>query len=288
MYKKDDFLLTLPSPKYVRTSKLLKKIGLQCSEIGGYKGKSKEYWLGLARVTQGDPDGVSIDEHGEISDSYLDDILGIRPVLKSPYLSEIINNAKCYRDKHNILVVELGKWPEAQASYGVLIDEISELKFTGNAYPFVSEEYGYEILYLNNKWILYNQKIYSFENIEWYYDKNEDLLLCKNILFSDEIGYYDILEIIKPENINKHLNGNYFEYTPLYKKLNDEVLTLILSTANLLQENTKNQLNANDIVKLKDLLEQQAQLMKALKENKKELCEQTTKRKSYKFIWREK
>ena len=51
-----------------------------------------------------------------------------------------------------------------------------------------------------------------------------------------------------------------------------------------LQENTKNQLNANDIVKLKDLLEQQAQLMKALKENKKELCEQTTKRKSYKFI----
>ena len=146
---------------------------------------------------------------------------------------------------------------------------MSEIEFTGNVYPIFYEEYGYEILYLNNKWILYNQKIYSFENIEWYYDKNEDLLLCKNI---------------KPENINKHLNGNYFEYTPLYKKLNDEVLTLILSTANLLQENTKNQLNANDIVKLKDLLEQQAQLMKALKENKKELCEQTTKRKSYKFI----
>ncbi len=89
---------------------------------------------------------------------------------------------------------------------------------------------------------------------------------------------------MKPENINKHLDGNYFEYTPLYKKLNDEVLTSILSTANLLQENTKNQLNANDIVKLKDFLEQQAQLMKALQENKKELYEHTTKKKSYRLI----
>ena len=44
MYKKDDFLLTLPSPKYVRASKLLKKIGLQCSEIGDYSYKYKEYW----------------------------------------------------------------------------------------------------------------------------------------------------------------------------------------------------------------------------------------------------
>ena len=262
MYKKDDFLLTLPSPKYVRTSKLLKKIALQCSEIWDYSYKYKEYWTGLAFPTQGDPDSSIVDERGKIYGRHVYDIYGVRPILKSPYLSEIINNAKCYHDYHDILVVELGKWPKAQANYYFSLDSMSEIEFTGNVYPIFYEEYGYEILYLNNKWILYNQKIYSFENIEWYYDKNEDLLLCKNILFSDEIGYYDILEIIKPENINKHLNGNYFEYTPLYKKLNDEVLTLILSTANLLQENTKNQLNANDIVKLKDLLEQQAQLTK--------------------------
>lgn len=285
MYKKDDFLLTLPSPNYLRTSELLKKVGMQCSEIGGYKGKSKEYWTGIAIETQGDPDGRSIDERGEISYSYLDDTLGIRPILKSPYLSEIINGAKCYRDKHNILVVELGKWPQAQPTYGLSLDEISKQEFTGNVYPMACEEYGYEVLHNYDKWVLYKCALSQLENIEWYYDENQNLLLSKHILFSDEIGKIDFLKYCKTsKNERKDLNGNYFELTPLFKKLNNEVLSLILLTANLSQENTTYKLNSDDIAKIKSLLEKQAKLAESLKENKKELYEQTAKRKSYKFI----
>lgn len=284
MYKKDDFLLTLPLPMYIGRGKLLENVGSQCS-LFDYDFYPKEYWTGIAKVTQGDPDGVIFDEMGKTHEAYLDDTHGVRPILKSPYLPEIITKAKCYRDEHNILIVELGKWPKSQASYRVLIDKISELKFTGKAYPFVSEEYAYEVVNDYGKWALYDQKLYGLKNIQWYYDEEYKLLLSKHILFLDEIGYIDFRREYKPDlAASQKISGNYFELTDLYEKLNSEVLNLILSTANLLPENTENNLNSDDISKIKSLLEEQVRLNKILKRNKKELYEQTAKRKSHKFI----
>lgn len=207
MYKKEDFEIDLPSLDYLQKSKLIKKIGMQCTD---FSGDLTDYWTS----DQADEKGgaLSITAHSQVVRHNIDTPSGVRPIIRAKNLSSVVR--KDVLNGH-FPVLEFGDWYTAKT---VQLPNPTNLKFTGRSYPIGETKMGLEVESDNKKYLFFNDKFRLVVPIEWYYDEENDLLLSVHSLF------YSLKNI-------KLYNGNFVSFS-LFNILDNQVLPLILDSEN--------------------------------------------------------
>ena len=201
--------VTLLSKEEVRKSKILAKVGRGCND--GYWTRTlvdfERYGNALEfRVTA---TGV-LDPWYYVHHGY-----GVRPVLKSDNLEELIKNLKITYE-NGVEVVEYGQYPDLEVQFD--IPNNSRLKPTGKKYyyRFFSRKYKLqeylEYEFDGEKCVNIEDKYYKVKPVKFYVDRENSMLISKNVLFE------------APINIdNSNYNGN-FETSQLYQFLNNEFI----------------------------------------------------------------
>ena len=190
-------------------SKIFKKVGRGCNY---------DYWTRILALfgRYGDAYEFYVTAFGglyhwvSVSAGY-----GVRPVLKSDNLEELIKNLKI-TDENGVEVVEYGQYPDLEVQLD--IPNNSRLKPTGKKYyynygegKFCLEEY-LEYEFDGEKYVNIEDKYYKVKPVKFYVDRENSMLISKDVLFK------------APINIdNPNYNGK-FETSQLYQFLNNEFI----------------------------------------------------------------
>lgn len=157
------------------------------------------------------PSEFRIDMTGIADGGYITGSYGVRPVLKVENLDELIDSKS--KTQNGIEEVSLGEYPHFDFELDLPQEEISK---TGKIYHIKSEySSNIEICeeYQTNeiKFITFNGKRYLVKPVQFYVDRNNSLLISKNVLFYSTI------------NNNKE-DSQTFASSKLYEFLNNEFI----------------------------------------------------------------
>lgn len=176
-----DITIKEPNLNEINSSKIIKTIGYKCQNLkgqwSGYFVKSNQKYF---RIT---PDGKIQNIVGCYE---LNSIYGIRLILKSTNLNEIIQKSKIYQDENNLDIIELGRWPSEET---IDYSQIQNLKTTSLSYPLEPKENESIPEFVQNEneyYALINNKFYKTVPLKWYLDKENNLLLQKNAIYSHQ------------------------------------------------------------------------------------------------------
>ena len=207
-----DIEVTLISKKEVKgKSKVLQKIGIGCGEI---------YWTSTPPNFGNCPYASEfvVNSTGALSYNPVYFGYGVRPVLKSDNLDELINNCKSEL-KDGIQIVEYGEYPHLFEE--TEINNPYFLKRTGKEYSLPPQEIWPSKLdissfpeydYNGQKLIKINEEYHPVKPVKFYVDRENNMLISTDVLF------------ISPINVdNKRYNGD-FTTSQLYQYLNSEFI----------------------------------------------------------------
>ena len=202
--------VTLLSKEEVRKSKILAKVGRGCNCY---------YWT----RTLSDFDHWSLAYESYVTAKgdlgyccRVDENCGVRPVLKSDNLEELIKNLKITYE-NGVEVVEYGQYPDFKVHFNIP-NNSSRLKPTGKKYyynygkgKFCLEEY-LEYEFDGEKYVNIEDKYYKVKPVKFYVDRENSMLISKNVLFK------------APINLDtQNYNGD-FTTSQLYQFLNNEFI----------------------------------------------------------------
>ena len=260
MTEKPNIEVTLLSIEEVEEkSKVLRKVGIDCKE---------PYWTSSPSsfLARNDAREFCVASSGPLPGNPVTAGYGVRPVLKSDNLDGLIKNLKITYE-NDIEVVEYGQYPDLETELD--IPNNVNLKPTGKTYYYpykkgkllkafyLLNDYP-EYEYNGQKFIKSVITYYLVKPVKFYVDRENSMLIAKDILFSS------------PININKREYDGHFETSQLYDFLNSEFIKT------LMPEN----INDKDIVDIDmhedaiQKLESEKQRLEALIQRKKELLEQ--------------
>ena len=268
MNEKPNIEVTILSKEEVENpSKTLQKIGI---------GSNRSYWTNTSSVIF----GVStvyelfVSSSGEPRFwSYVDDNNGIRPILKSDNLEELIKNCKS-EIKDDIQIIEYGHFPHLFEKM-----DINEecLKKTDKKYILPSQKNVQDKFYMTSyqeydyygqKLIQGNHEYYPIKPVKFAVDKENSRLISLGVLFDSPINVE-----------NKNYNGN-FETSELYQYLNNEFIKSLLMDVNIAENESpvvdlkedENYLQTitSENNSLKDEIQKKKELLERLKELVKE------------------
>ena len=205
--------ITLPSKEEVEgKSKVFEKVGAGCGH---------NYWTStLSRFASWhSASEFHVYPLGEFDSWDVQRGLGVRPVMKSDNLNELIKGCKSYMD-NGIQVIEYGKFPHMLET--VKIDDTSVLKETGREYILPKgnnftmalerlTEYDY-----NGQKVVYLGKYHPIKPAEWYNDEENNMLISKAVLFES------------PINVDNPNYDGSFETSELYGYLNNEFIKQLI------------------------------------------------------------
>ena len=191
-------------------SKVLQKVGIRCGKR--YWTSTPSYfvnWHGAVEFRVTATGGIP---HDVVNNSY-----GVRPVLKSNNLEELIRNCKS-EVQNGIQIVEYGQFPcmfekaEINNSY--------VLKETGKKYSLPPQIYqdSFDILsfpeydYNGQKVIKVNGEYHPVKPFKFYIDRENNMLISTDVLFASPINLD-----------NQNYNGD-FTTSQLYQYLNSEFI----------------------------------------------------------------
>ena len=262
-----DFEVTLLSKEEVGDkSKVLQKVGIGCGE---------SYWTSTPSPfnNAGSARELVVSSSGElyywsnVSDSY-----GVRPVLKSDNLEDLIRNLKITYE-NGVETVE----------YGQYLDWDEPITIKHNLFKtnktYFNPEYNYknfrmrkyeEYSYNEQKVVKTNIGYFPVKSVKFYVDRENNMLISKDVLFD------------APINVDNSNYDGHFETSQLYKFLNNEFIEILcpsLYRENKVQDETLLQPiedNVQDEIllkqledenkKLKDEISRKKALLKKLKE----------------------
>ena len=191
-------------------SEVLQKVGIGCG---------KPYWTSTPSVFSSWSDAYEfrVTATGEL---YLDAVYysyGVRPVLKSDNLKELIKN--CKSDiKNGMQVVEYGQFPcmfeKAEINNSSLLREMSK------KYSLPPQRYqdSFDILsfpeydYNGQKVIKVDEEYHPVKPVQFYVDRKNNMLISTDVLFDSPINLD-----------NQNYNGD-FKTSQLYQYLNSEFI----------------------------------------------------------------
>ena len=261
MTEKPNIEVTLLSPREVEgKSKILQKVGTSCnrpywiSEPSLFNNWNDAYGFFFSVAASdnwNDAFGLSMTSSGALTPGNVIYGYGVRPVLKSDNLEELIKNLKKTYE-NDIEVVEYGQYPDLEAK--VDIPDNVNLKLTDKIYYYPSKQetllgkvYSLndypEYEYNDQKFIYRNGTYYSVKPVKFYVDRENSMLISKNILFDS------------PISIDKKDYDGHFETSQLYDFLNNEFIKTLMSD------------NIND----KDIVDMYEDLIQKLESEKQRL-----------------
>lgn len=252
MYQKEDFKITLPEKTYLENSAIIKNLGLKCTDLND---DFTDYWI---NGENSDSNSASIvNAYGQIGSKSSDCSSGVRPVIKSKNLKEIVQSAQT-KNEDNIKIIDFGQWYSPNT---VQLENPTDLKFTNRSYPIGEKNMGLEFESNKGRYVLFGDKFHPVIPIKWYYDEEEDLLLSKHSLF---------YSLRSP----KLYNSNNITFS-LFDILNNQVLPIILDS-----ENSKKR-DKSLSQELSELLEKQERLNKMQAQLNEQIHTLTLKTKTY-------
>lgn len=252
-----DFEVTLLSKEEVGDkSKVLQKVGIGCDE---------SYWISTPSLffNWSNAYVFRVTSSGELNDDAVYNSHGVRPVLKSDNLEDLIRNLKITYE-NGVETVEYGQYPDW--------DEPITIKhnlFKTNK-TYFNPEYNYENFrmrkyeeysYNEQKVVKTNIGYFPVKSVKFYVDRENNMLISKDVLFD------------APINVDNSNYDGHFETSQLYKFLNNEFIEILCPS--LYQEN-----EVQDEILLKQLqeenrkLEEEIQRKKALLKKIKEISAQ--------------
>ena len=209
--------VTLLSKEEVQKKfKILQRVGAGCRE---------KCWTStpLGFLDWGIAGEFSVSGSGALDYSNVNNVHGIRPVLKSDNLDELIKNCKI-EIKDGIQIVEYGEYPH-------LFEETEKYNYsyfreTGKTYSlppqklypatFVLEEYP-EYDYNGQNIIIADKKYHPVKPVKFYVDRENSMLISTNVLYRS------------PINIDNMKYNSDFKTSQLYNFLNNEFIKDLLS-----------------------------------------------------------
>ena len=209
MYSKKDFKITLPSVDYLENSKLIKKIGLKCTDLND---DLTDYWA--KGENEEKPSAPNVTLYGQITLKSTDSQSGVRLIIQSKIVKDILKHSS-KKNKNGLQVIEFGKWYSPNT---VQLKNPIGLSFTSRCYPVGEKNAGLEFENSNGRYVLYNDRFHPVVPIKWYYDEKADLLLSVNSLF------YSARKV--------KLYGSQNIIFSLFDILDNQVLPLILDSEN--------------------------------------------------------
>ena len=186
---------------------------------------------------------------------------GVRPVIKSDNLDEILKGCKI--DKENgVEIVYYGEYPSlCEESYCINPDNLLS---TSRLYYFIKKLsrsnvwrifYSKEFNYDGKKIIVYNNEYYLVKPVKFYIDRENNMLISTDVLFNS------------PLNLSTVVYRGIFEHTELYRFLNNEFIKFLKQSIVNTSEVDENSMlhNLKDEVEgiqkiLKELLQKTEQL----------------------------
>ena len=244
----------LSKEEILSNSRVLQKVGKECNYPYWTRTKSHPY---CGQITN-----EIFTPEGEFEINFPCHYNGVRPVLKYDKSEDFIKTSKTNYE-NGIEVVEYGQYPDFKKR--INISDISKLKWTKKYYYLVKgwpQYYSFTILkypeykhYNGNKFIYINNYFYKIKPVKFYVDKENNMLISKNILF------------FAPINIrfnNKKYNGD-FKTSQLYKFLNNEFIRNLKPNKDITTLLKENQKLKSEIEAKKETLEK---LREAIQENK--------------------
>lgn len=242
----EDIEITLLSKEEVKgKSKVLQKVEADCGEY--WTSTPLGLWAGEDYATQ-----LYVSAFSKLSVfDFVNCVHGVRPVLKSNNLTELIRNCNSTIES-DVPVIEYGNFPDFLNR--ALINDISSLQATGQVYsllcPFSRdfnlarfEEYDDG----KQKVVKHVFSYYPVKPIKWYVDEENGMLISKEVLFH------------APININSQNDDISFEKTELYRYLNNDFLKQIFafSSKSLTNNGSADQVKItfNDRTELKSRIE---------------------------------
>ena len=195
-------------------SKILEKVGRSCN-IG--------YWTSTSSsslyVDNDSAREFIVSPSGELNSwAYVFGGLGVRPVLKSNNLDELIKGLNS-KTENGVQIVEYGEFPDLFEK--IKITNTFYLRKTEKEYIIPSSKgllakfdiYQYpEYKYNEKKYIKIDDSFYKVKPIKFYVDRENHMLISKKVLFSS------------PINIDKRTYNGNFETSQLYEFLNNDFL----------------------------------------------------------------
>ena len=194
-------------------SKVLQKVGRGCN---------KWYWTSTSSLfnSWNSAGEFLVDSFEALDSVYVNYNYGVRPVLKSDNLDELINGLNS-KTENGVQIVEYGEFPDL--SKEIEVSNPSYLRKTGKEYILPDQTilskldkfniYKYpEYKYNEKKYIKIGDLFYEVKPIEFYVDRENHMLISKKVLFSSPIN-------IDNSNYNRN-----FKTSQLYEFLNNEFL----------------------------------------------------------------
>lgn len=206
--------VTLLSKKEVkRKSKVLQKVGRGCEEV--YWTSTSSYFSNGCHAY-----GLFVHSSGELGCNSVSFSYGVRPVLKSDNLEELIKDCKS-KIKNGVQIVEYGQFPNLYEE--TEIDHPYFLRETGKKYSLPSQKMFIENFILesfpeydyNGKKVIknYYEKYFPVKPVRFYVDRENSMLISTDALFRSPIDSY-------------HFGYDYtdFKTSQLYRYLNNEFI----------------------------------------------------------------
>ena len=201
-------------------SKVLQKVGINCK---------RGYWTSTPSLFDraSAADEFVVLSTGTLSDDYVDYGYGVRPVLKSDNLDDMIKGCKSEM-KDGVQIVEYGEYlhlfEETEISnpfflkktgkeYSLPLTNLTIFKFKIFNYP----EYDYN----SQKVIKIGEKYYPVKPVRFYADRENSMLISTDVLFNSPIN-----------KDNQNYNGD-FRTSQLYNFLNNEFIKELKQNAEI-------------------------------------------------------
>ncbi len=187
-------------------SKILEKVGRGCDY---------DYWTSTPSLfySWNISDEFRVTSSGELDFGNTCLRYGVRPVLKSDNLEDLIRNLKITYE-NGVEVVEYGQYPDLEVQFN--IPNNVNLKPTGKKYylfyyfGYLYEDLEYE--YNGEKYVNKEGKYYKVKPVKFYVDRENNMLISKDVLFN------------APINIDNPNYDGHFETSKLYQFLNNEFI----------------------------------------------------------------
>ena len=162
-----------------------------------------------------------VDSSGTLDVDYVNNVCGVRPVLKTDNLDELIKNCKI-EIKNGVQIVEYGEYPHLLEK--IKIYNSSYLRKTGKTYILVSQFglEGYpEYDYKNQKVVKVDNRYYPVKPIKFCVDRKNSMLISIHVLFNSPItGLHHYLNCEFKACLPGYENTIYIncELLPLFRK----------------------------------------------------------------------
>ena len=217
---------TLLSKEEVGKSKVLQKVGASCKQ--DYWTRNCESFYNWSHAFE-----FIVTSSGALSCKNISNGCGIRPVLKVNNIEELIKGCNS-SIQNGIQVVEFGQFPHFFEKVPIVNPSFLCLQSTGKEYVIPQNEYDYkfhfyhltEYDYKGQKVVKRGEVYHPVKPIQWYVDKENNMLIAKDVLLSS------------PISINQHNDAWDFNKTQLYRYLNSDFLKQLLNSAEINRVNT--------------------------------------------------